>query len=205
MSALEVVAKAALDTAVRQSLQVFMRRRANDALALVIEEIRTANVDPNDIEEREDVAAMLVAFFMAMAQGAAFKNLRIMAKVLARKTADPGARQDDFVMWSNAIGGLLHEETVLLATLHREFANAQREVEDKEEARKLALDRLTAELVGPGRLFAEETEFNAVCGALTRTGFIVLLNTWGGSVPIPAPRLMQLAKMANLQAWADDA
>lgn len=205
MTGLEIVAKSALEIVVKQELQKFFKRRADESLRMVIEEMRTAKVDPSEVAEREGVAAMLVTFFMAMAQGAAFKNLRLMAKVLAYKSAHAGERQDDFMMWSEAIAGLLHEEVVLLATLHRNTVEASEGTSEPSKVHQQAVAATKAELVGRGKLLASNDEFEALCGALARTGFVILVSAWGGMTVAPSPRLARLARMADLQEWADEA
>lgn len=204
MTELDLV-KGALDIAIRRETQTLLKKRADAATALAIEELRSARIDPSEAALREDVAGMLVTFFMAMAQGAAFKNLRVIAKVLAHKAANSKERADDFIMWANAIGGLLHEEAVLLATLHKHSEAAKTKKSTLDEQHAHTIKATKEELVGSGKLIDSDDEFEALCGALARTGFIILVSAWGGMTAAPAPRLAKLARMANLQAWADDA
>ncbi|MEJ0022857.1 MAG: hypothetical protein WDN76_05030 [Alphaproteobacteria bacterium] len=121
--------------------------------------------------------AMLVGFYMATAQGAAFRNLRIIAQVLANKTAGPKSRPDDFIMWTDALKGLLPEEAILLATLLKN----DRDLASERNNGKVFQATRDA-LVGADLPFGSPEEFVAVCGALMRTGFVVALSAWGGLI-----------------------
>ena len=79
MTSLELIAKAALDIAIRSEIQKFLRKRTSEATLILIEEMRTASIDPAQAAERDDVIAMMVSFYLAMAEGAAFNNLRDIA------------------------------------------------------------------------------------------------------------------------------
>lgn len=204
MADIVALAGGALNVAIRSEVQKFFRKRSEETTRLIIEALRTANVQPQDVEKEEGIAGMCVATYMAMAQGAAFRNLAVIAKVLAHKAADPNDKPDDFMAWVDAIAGLRHEEAVLLATLHQmtEAAkNSSERAPDKQHA--IAVGETKRRLVGPSKLIKSEDEFQAMCGALTRTGFVILVSGYGSLTAAPAPRLAELAKMANLQAWAD--
>jgi hypothetical protein len=204
MVELATLAGTALNIAIRTEAQKYFKKRAERTTRLIVEALRTAKVEPKGVEKEESIAGMCVATYMAMAQGAAFRNLAVIAKVLAHKAADPNDNPDDFMSWVDAIAGLRHEEAVLLATLHAmtEEARKTREAPDKQHG--IAIGETKRRLVGPTKLIKSDDEFQALCGALSRTGFVILVSLASGLSAAPAPRLAQLAKMANLQAWADE-
>lgn len=211
MTSLELIAKAALDIAIRSEIQKFLRKRTSEATLILIEEMRTASIDPAQAAERDDVIAMMVSFYLAMAEGAAFNNLRLIAKVLAGKAADPTARTDDFLMWKDAIASLTIEEAILLATLHKHWemakthATGQDHSASEGELHNAVLPNVRAELTGPGRLFVDPPEFTHTATGVARTGFVSVMPVWGGVSVVPTGRLATLARMADLQAWADNA
>jgi hypothetical protein len=204
MNELEAVAEAALNVVIPNEVQKFFRRRADETTRLIIEELRTAKVEPESVAQSESIAGMCAATYLAMAQGAAFRNLAVIAKVLAHKAAHLNENTDDFLAWVNAIAGLRHEEAVLLATLHETTENAKKNHYSLDKEHSDAMAETKRRLVGPGRLITCEDEFQAMCGALTRTGFVILVSGFGSLSAAPAPRLAELARMAGLQAWADE-
>lgn len=210
MTSLDLIAKVALDIAIKSEIQKFLRKRTTEATSILIEEMRIANIDPGEAAERDDVIAMMVSFYLAMAEGAAFKNLRLIAKILAGKAADPSARTDDFIMWKEAIASLTREEAILLATLHKHwemakaYGAAQGQTDSEGELHNAVLPNVRAELTGPEKLFAEPAEFTHAATWISRTGFVSVMPVWGGVSVVPTGRLAMLATMANLQAWADE-
>lgn len=204
-NALVAVAKAAAEVAVPEAVRAFFEKRQRVAFDILIEELRTAKVSPDEAAARDEVAAMFVKFYHAMAQGAAFKNLRLIAKILAHKAAHVGERTDDFLMWADTIAGLLPEEAVLLAALHRHYADARARKKEPDKIHNQAMITLQQELVGARKTFATKEQLEATGTALTRTGFVILVSGWGGGMSFsPAPRLDELARLASLDAWAED-
>lgn len=205
MDALTLLAAKAAEVVIPEAMKAYFEHRKRRAFDIVLEELRLANVDADEAATRSDVAAMFVKFYQAMSQGAAFKNLRVIAKILAHKASDPGERADDFIMWADAIGGLLHEEAVLLAALHRHYEKARitkNNVTDK--VHNQAMLTLQGELVGPKKTFETNDAFEATGTALARTGFVILVSGWGGMMSFsPSPRLHRLAQLASLDEWAE--
>ena len=204
MDALSVLAVKAAEIVIPEAMKTYFEHRKRRAFAIVVEELRLADVSPDEAASRSDVAAMFVKFYQAMSQGAAFKNLRVIAKILAHKVASPNERTDDFIMWADSIGDLLHEEAVLLAALHRHYEKAKitkNNVADK--VHNQAMLTLQGELVGRGKTFETKDAFEATGTALARTGFVILVSGWGGMMSFaPSPRLARLAELASLDDWA---
>jgi|CXWL01.1.fsa_nt_gi hypothetical protein len=199
------LAKKAAELVIPEAMRGFLGKRRRAAFDILMEELRTAKVNPEEAAARDEVAAMFVKFYQAMSQGAAFRNLRVIAKVLAHKAADATERSDDFIMWADAIGGLLHEEAVLLAALHRHYEQAR--IMKNNVANKVhnqAMLTLQTELVGAGKVFLTKDAFEATGTALARTGFVILVAGGGMMTFAPSPRLAWLAQLATLDDWASD-
>jgi hypothetical protein len=206
VDALTLLAAKAADIVIPEAMKAYFEDRKKRAFEIAIEELRVAKIDPEEAAARSEVAAMFVKFYQAMAQGAAFRNLRVIAKVLAHKASDNSERTDDFIMWADAIAGLLHEEAILLAALHRHYAHARimkNNVADK--VHNQAMITLQGELVGARKTFETKEAFEATGTALARTGFVILVSGWGGVMSFaPSPRLQRLAELASLDDWAND-
>lgn len=203
--ALAIMAEKAAEVVIPEALRGFLERRRRAATELLIEELRIAEVDPETAASRDDVLAMFVKFYQAMSQGAAFRNLRVIAKVLAGKAANAATTTDDFIMWADSIGGMLHEEVVFLATLIKHYER-QAQLAKKDEAPNIneAMKNARNELRGVGKLFPDTPTYDGVGSALLRTGFVIPVSAWGGVTFAPSPRALKLAQMVRLDAWADD-
>lgn len=196
------LARKAGEVVIPEAMKGLMVRRQRAAFEILVEALRVAKVDPEEAAARDDVAAMFIKFYHAMAQGAAFANLRVIAQVLAGKAADASARTDDFISWADAIAALTYEEVVFLAVMCRCFSEAYDRQTDPEEARKHGWTNTFMEF--SSRL-GSKADFQATGMALTRTGFVTLISLASGLSFEPTSRLFRLAEMAQLDAWADDA
>jgi hypothetical protein len=202
-SSLVSLAENAANLAIPEAIRKYMEKRRQRAFDILCEELRTAEIDTEEAALRDDMAAMLVKFFQATAQGAAFRNLKVLAKILAGKAADPSKGSDDFIMWADAIGGMLSEEVVFLATLIRHY-EVQQQVAKPDEAPNLneAMKNARNELRGKDKLFPDTPTYDGVGSALLRTGFVVPVSAWGGIAFAPSPRAIELARMVRLDEWA---
>ena len=169
-NALLALAQKAAEVVIPEVMQKFFEKRRRQAFEILVEELRTAKIDPEEAAARDDVAAMFVKFYQAMSQGAAFNNLRLMAKILATKTADPSLRTDDFISWADAISGLSYEEVVFQATLHRNYSAARKQMVGRDVSDGQARIQMHKDLVGKGKTFPNEEAYVATGSALLRTG-----------------------------------
>jgi hypothetical protein len=203
--ALLELAKKAAEVVIPEAMRGFLDKRRRAAFDILVEELRTAKVSPDEAAERDDVVGMMVKFYTAMAQGAAFSNLRVMAKILAGKAADASQRSDDFVMWADSIGGMLPDEVRVLATLTRFYqAELGRNTEREGSTIDRAMSATRDELVGEGKFFSDAVEFRGALSALLRTGLVLPVSAWGDLAYEPSPRALRLARLVALDGWADD-
>lgn len=172
-----------------------MKRRAKEASEILLAALEDGEKQLVDIEEVDEVAAMVFQYAAAAQHGAARRNLELMAQVFhGLLMQSPPLYADEFLRWSHLLEDLTREEIVLLATLHR---LEQRPESEREEHRPVATARI--ELVGANNVFSTVEEFDATATALTRTGFVVLHPGWDGSShPKTTSRLAKLLKYATL-------
>jgi hypothetical protein len=194
------VVQTALEATVSSALRGVMKRYFDDRRDMLIEELRIAQVDLQAASERDEFVAMLIRFFQAAMQGAAFRNLRVIAQVLAYKTKQEDPSQDDFLMWADAIGGLAPDEVVFVATLLRETVAAE-EREVGADAACIAAHNATRAI-----LFDDNPSAMLMVGSSTqRTGLVVSLSVFGGNRYQVTSKMRRLADMARLNEWAEDA
>jgi hypothetical protein len=170
-----------------------------------MEQLRNGEIDPETAAASDRTAGMMVQYFVAMTQGAAFRNLQLLAQVLAYSAKNVEDGQDEFVRWSDAIGGLTKQEIVFLAGLWRIYSETSPDHSNENDLLKPARERVHRELVGPGKVCKNFDEFQEVGYALLRTGFVMMVSLIGGFNSFrPAPRLLRLVQMADLNSFADE-
>lgn len=202
---LPIALQLAFDTVVPEPLKVLWRKYLDDRRAMLLEELRTAEVDIEEACRRDEVLAMLIKFFQAMMQGPAFRNLRVIAQVLAYKAAKPERQTEDFIVWADAIGGMLPEEVIFATTLFRneQISAAKTGEADKQHADATFLTK--QELVGTGKQLETNDHYQMVGSALSRTGLVFPVTGWEELTFVTTPRMAQLVKIARTGEWADSA
>lgn len=147
----------------------------------------------------DEAAAALFTYLNAAQEGAARNNLEAMAEAIVTEALEPTltahARRRHF---TNLASLSLNEIMVLAA-----FIKAQ-----GEEANVLHSDhgpdmwfRVKERHVGQGRAFADKDALKAVCSALLRTGYLQLVNYYGGSIGfLPTGQLVEVSRLVDLDA-----
>ncbi|HRO03286.1 MAG TPA: hypothetical protein PLS69_06745 [Terricaulis sp.] len=203
-----IIAKAiefALSETLSATYHRVMGSRVQRAREILIEELRTAQIDVGEAAKDDETVGMMISFAEAVRHNAAFRNLRLIAQVLANKAVTPDARKDDFAMWADMIAMLLPEEVIVLATIqrHAETEGAKNMPIDRTHKAILAATR--SDLVGNKKLCASEEELQAIGSALLRTGCLIPVVLDGtGMTFSPSYKMKELAKMARMQEAADE-
>lgn len=202
--------EAAFDTVVPEALKTVWRRYLDERRIMLLEELRAANVDIEEACKRDEVVAMLVKFFQAMVQGPAFRNLKLIAQILAGKSADENSRTDDFIMWADTIGSLTAEEIIFFVRLFDADAQA---VEEMRIERSLDSykhhSRLTTlakkKLVGSGNICPTNDHFQMLGSSLARTGLVIPVSSGGELTFAVSPRASELMTLVRANEAAEDA
>lgn len=177
-------------------------RRIAQARAIWIEELRRGALDPIDIGQQDEVAAILFRYQRAAVEGAARLNLRLMAAVAAGQAASGAFVADEFLAWSESIAALRREEVILVVEMHR----AERSVPPQLESQAADMWRLTGkweavhDAVIPDT-FRDPDEVQATAAAAMRSGLVMSTGgTWDVPVTyVTTPRLARLVDLAPIE------
>lgn len=158
--------------AVQGILQGILRRRAECARDILLEELRhgRANIglDAPDVDE---AVAALWRYLRAAEEGAARLNLRLMASVIDGQLAAKALHADQFLAWADLIASLSKEEVILIATLLRFERLAQAGPKSAPTPKDQYPDaKARKELIGT--VFGSDEEYSLTAQALLRTGLI---------------------------------
>jgi hypothetical protein len=201
MSSFELVpwlAGEVFDLALSDAWRRLMERRATTARRILIEELERGNARLEDVSDRDEAAAMVFEYAEAAKRGAARRNLRLIAQVMANSLKQtPPVYADDFLRWATLLASLSREEISLAATMLRLWSHPL--AKSSVSGTTLAVK---AELIGSGKLFPNESEFDATAFALSRTGLVIPVSGYGGTHHQPTKRLEILANMARLEEGA---
>lgn len=204
----ELVIGKAFDLAVGEVLSESVRRlmvaRTMKVRAAILEDVRNANIELSDLMSKDANIAMMIALVEALRQGAAIRNLRIIARILTYKAIRPDETTDDFLSWTEVVKSLTARELWFLITLWKSFKEDPDEPGSDRDNSKTARAKAFSKLVGPGRLLKDAYEYETYGYSLLRTGFVTMISIIADfNLFRPTEKLDRLVEMARLNNWAE--
>ena len=150
------IAEEAATRAAEHTIKHFLRKRAEAARDIALEEIAAGRGNVVlDMPGQDEAVAIMWRYIRAAEEGAARINLRLMASILAGKAEGPPIYASEFLRWADLIVSLSEQEIVFLAVLHRE-----------------GRDEVARQHLVP-RYFRDGPDFTITGHALIRTGLVI--------------------------------
>jgi hypothetical protein len=187
------------DLSLGEALGRVMRRRAEGARHILQEELSRAQINVADAADKDEAAAMVFEYTEAARQGAARRNLRMLAQIMAGQLVTPPIYANDFLRWSRIVADLSREEIIVIAAFHREFEDPPPSHPERTIFRRVADSLTKSSVVRSG------DDLEAVVQGLSRTGLFIQQSgatggaMAGGTIYVPSPRLSDLMKLVNIE------
>ncbi len=165
------------------ALSELMKKRAEDAREIALDELRRGAVTLREAGEPEEVVAVLHRYLREAREGRARLNLRLMAKIMAGQAYRGNLVADEFLYYADLVASLRREEVMLVAAVLKHDGD---------------MSRIAAELVP--QPFASSSDLNAASAAVTRTGLIYNDNEGLSTTANryrPSPLLKRLAQLVR--------
>lgn len=181
--------------------KAWQKRKIREAQDILIEELKSGVRLPGEVDY-DTFFGLLFRYLNAAKQGAARRNLRLMAQIIRSGCfEDPIPFQPDVVA-SNAdlVSQLSREEIILLATLRRHELDLVGGSNTDDELKQRVHNATLGDLVP--RVFDSEEHCKAVVAALGRTGLVVIPDTWNRHIET-TPRLKKLCALCDLSVVLD--
>ena len=187
----------------------WLNKKAKEAHGILIAEISKGRRLSNDVAP-DTFFGLLHRYLNATKQGAARRNLRLMAQVLAGSLEqDCPFEPDKLASFAELVSDLTRDEIKFLAVFwssHIESSKSPLETIDPnisaEERVQVSTQAMALERLVPG-ICATKLDFSALGGSLTRTGLIVAQSVYGGTRFDITPRLAELAQLSDLNSALD--
>ncbi|PDT14317.1 hypothetical protein CO670_23815 [Rhizobium sp. J15] len=178
-------------------LRALIRKRAQKARDILLEEIRLGN-RPITFENADEAAAITYRYMRAAEEGTARTNLRLLARVIVGSAEGPGLYADDFLRWADVLAGLRREEVIVLGVMQR--LNDQPPNPDHAE-NPAFLSWRECKTILNADYGIEPHVSDAYANALLRTGLVQLVS---GSmetpmVPLPTFALRHLSAILSVE------
>ncbi|CDZ73069.1 Hypothetical protein NGAL_HAMBI2610_46990 [Neorhizobium galegae bv. orientalis] len=175
-------------------LQRLLRKRAETAREILIEELRQGDRFLEEVSE-DEAAAIIFRYMRAAEEGAARRNLRLLAAVIAGQAAEESLYADEFLMWADIIASLRSDEIAVLAVVHKHAEALNYTVERSGTFWGECMETLRKE--HDFELYRSD----GAAASLLRTGLIQLLGGLAdmGHAYLPGKRLSQLGKLIDIE------
>ncbi len=182
------------------AIQKLMERRLNDARDILLDEVRSGDLNLSIARDLGESVAIGFRYARAAQEGTARLNLRLLAQVISGQAHLGNLVADEFLYWSDILASLRREEVILVATLHQcieriDSGDERGVIIQEPNTWKCAREKLVP------HLFESEELMRSVAGAVTRTGLLVSGRTMDGAeTVIPSPLLDKVLKLCDFEA-----
>lgn len=119
LSILQVGGTSVTGAIAQGAVAAYLRRRAQDARDILLEEFRQARIDRLDVASEDELGGVLFRYFSAIRDNAARLNLRLMAKVMVGQGQRGQLYADPFHRYATTLANLSREEVIVLSTFLR--------------------------------------------------------------------------------------
>lgn len=166
----------------KEMLGLHLQRKAQEAEQVLLDEIQRADAWDRLKSDPESTAARTVRYVRAASVGAAYENLRLLARLVVYGDGSRAIVPDDFLYLSQAIESLRHDEMVVHAAFIR-----------RKQIGGDAVDHgLQMEVLADLKGTYDESEIWSLMGSLLRTGLIYTTTGFGGGAWNTSPILIRL-------------
>jgi hypothetical protein len=108
-----------IPTATAQGLiHRYIKNRANDALRILLEELRRGNIDVSKVADQNEVVDVIYQYGIAVRDNVALRNLRLLSQVFRGLICQGSLYADDFSKYASCLSTLNRDEIVVLGNLH---------------------------------------------------------------------------------------
>ena len=176
-------------------------QRLKTAHQLLLEELKSGDAVLSDVSQIDEMAAMLFRYMRAAQEGAARRNLCLMARAIKGQAHQGNLKSDEFLYYADIISSLRREEVLTLGTMLRHHSSKDWSLLEKQE-RMVKIQEASFSDLSP-TVFTRESEFVSTLGALTRTGLLMVHPTLAMKHFRVSPLLLRMEKLVGFESLTD--
>lgn len=173
----------------------YIERKQKEAADIFIEEIAKGSPEPISFtdSETDPLIEIIYRFSKAVSDGAARENLRLLAQVIAGLKRNKALEPDKFRKWANILEQLTRDELMVVGkaiAIMRRIDRAGPNVPNdfwQTLKSELEVSRYPA------------NEVDSLCTSVSRTGLLVPVSAWGGTIYMSTPWLDELGTLADVE------
>ena len=179
------------------ALHRYVARRAEQARDILIEEVRTGEIDMSRAASEDDAVAVVYRYYLAARDGAARRNLRLLAKAIVGLAQRDRLYSDEFCKHADVLSGLSRDQIFVAGRFYHLRQVQLAETTGSREGPD-AWSALKEELVP--KAFSTQEHLEAICAQLAGAGLVYFVSVYGGNAYAPSPILIEVAELADFEA-----
>lgn len=148
----------------------YMQRQLDQARDILFEEIQSGQLGPLQAAQQDDAIAIIYRYMLSVRDGAARRNLRLLARVVCGLGERDRLFADDFNKYAEALSRLSRDEILAVGTLHM-FKNYLKELTSEKPIIASYWPCVIKSLV-PSQFVTEEHVLSVCCSA-QRSGLVI--------------------------------
>ena len=178
-------------------MENYFHRRSQEGLSILLNELKQGEIDSIEAAGQDEKIAVIYRYALAIRDGAARRNLKLLARVIVGLAQRDRLFADEFNKYAEILSKLSRDEILVLGTLHRYKSH-----EEKTRGRNISTHqwwpKAIEELV-PGP-FATEEHVVAVCCSALRSGLLLMPRDWDSTGEFATSPIMdEIAELADFQ------
>lgn len=194
---------------VRTLVDLYSARQARIAREELLGALEQGGL-PASVVSQDELLSVIARYVAAARDGAARRNLRLLARTMAGLASDEALTSDNFAEETVGLADLTREQLAVvgryLRLLKEELggdlrAEGQEGDEEWGGARSRSYRRLKDELVPDP--YATSSDLETVFGPLVGNGLMLAASGYGALVYMPSSRLIRQARNIDLEALSD--
>ncbi len=175
----------------------FLRGKIDESFGILLEELRAGNMSELHVASENETVAVCYRYLLAARDGAARRNLRLLAKVMVGLAQRDRLYSDEFNKYAGVLENLTREQIIYLGRYYALYQEEKRKADDEGKAREAAKDRLVDELIP--HQFPSEQHLEYLVSQAVGLGLLLTSSAWGTLVYRFSPLMDEIAGMADFQ------
>lgn len=197
----------------RMAYERYCRARIEAAREELLQSFFRGEASPDLCADEDEAIGVIHRYLVAVRDGAARRNMRLMADVIAGMYYRQKLFRDDFSKHAEALAGLSRDEIIVAGRVYKLFIEALAVAEKEpvkaaegaettpwDHALEQSFQKLMLDLVP--NIFAYEREVIGILGSLNGAGLVLAYSGWDSIIYGPTDRLLEIGQMVDFEAAA---
>ncbi len=184
-------------TTTTELFRAFLRKQSNEALEIALDELRKGEIDALDVANEHEGIAVAYRYALAVRDGAARRNLRLLAKAMVSLAKRDRLFSDEFNKYADVLSRMTRDQILVLGRYYALAQEEAQETPDMELARSNAWKRTIGELV-PAE-FPDKRYVESVCSQAIGLGLIIPVSAFGGLAYSLSPIMDEIGQLVDFQ------